>query len=125
MHCCNFQLQINSHENENVHRSSICFLDLLIVVLGGRQVCIEKRGSLGGTCLNVGCIPSKVSHVLVRTVRQCRVRAWWMQFVTLAQHARLRHLRCACVARHPDARNPSPSSPLLGRSPASVIVSVV
>lgn len=22
-------------------------------------VCIEKRGSLGGTCLNVGCIPSK------------------------------------------------------------------
>lgn len=25
-----------------------------------RQVtCIEKRGSLGGTCLNVGCIPSK------------------------------------------------------------------
>jgi dihydrolipoamide dehydrogenase len=22
-------------------------------------VCIEKRGALGGTCLNVGCIPSK------------------------------------------------------------------
>lgn len=22
-------------------------------------MCIEKRGSLGGTCLNVGCIPSK------------------------------------------------------------------
>jgi dihydrolipoamide dehydrogenase len=22
-------------------------------------VCIEKRGTLGGTCLNVGCIPSK------------------------------------------------------------------
>ena len=21
--------------------------------------CIEKRGALGGTCLNVGCIPSK------------------------------------------------------------------
>ena len=27
--------------------------------LGFRTVCIEKRGSLGGTCLNVGCIPSK------------------------------------------------------------------
>lgn len=27
------------------------------------QVCIEKRGSLGGTCLNVGCIPSKVDCV--------------------------------------------------------------
>lgn len=22
-------------------------------------MCIEKRGTLGGTCLNVGCIPSK------------------------------------------------------------------
>ena len=24
-----------------------------------KVICIEKRGSLGGTCLNVGCIPSK------------------------------------------------------------------
>jgi dihydrolipoamide dehydrogenase len=28
--------------------------------LGLKTACIEKRGSLGGTCLNVGCIPSKV-----------------------------------------------------------------
>lgn len=29
-------------------------------MLPSRQVtCIEKRGTLGGTCLNVGCIPSK------------------------------------------------------------------
>ncbi len=27
--------------------------------LGLRTACIESRGSLGGTCLNVGCIPSK------------------------------------------------------------------
>merc|ERR1719163_1161936 len=27
--------------------------------LGMKTVCVEKRGSLGGTCLNVGCIPSK------------------------------------------------------------------
>ncbi len=27
--------------------------------LGMRTVCVEKRGALGGTCLNVGCIPSK------------------------------------------------------------------
>ena len=27
--------------------------------LGIRTACIESRGSLGGTCLNVGCIPSK------------------------------------------------------------------
>jgi dihydrolipoamide dehydrogenase len=34
--------------------------------LGLNAVCVEKRGSLGGTCLNVGCIPSKallnISH---------------------------------------------------------------
>src|SRR5205809_6836255 len=27
--------------------------------LGLKVTCVEKRGSLGGTCLNVGCIPSK------------------------------------------------------------------
>ena len=27
--------------------------------LGIRVLCIEKRESFGGTCLNVGCIPSK------------------------------------------------------------------
>ena len=27
--------------------------------LGLKTACIEFRGSLGGTCLNVGCIPSK------------------------------------------------------------------
>ena len=27
--------------------------------LGMKTVCIEKRPTLGGTCLNVGCIPSK------------------------------------------------------------------
>ena len=34
--------------------------------LGLKTACVEKRGSLGGTCLNVGCIPSKallqISH---------------------------------------------------------------
>lgn len=34
--------------------------------LGLKTACIEKRGTLGGTCLNVGCIPSKallnISH---------------------------------------------------------------
>ncbi len=27
--------------------------------LGLKTACVDKRGSLGGTCLNVGCIPSK------------------------------------------------------------------
>jgi dihydrolipoamide dehydrogenase len=35
--------------------------------LGLKVACVEKRGSLGGTCLNVGCIPSKAllesSHI--------------------------------------------------------------
>ena len=26
---------------------------------GLKTVCVEKRGTLGGTCFNVGCIPSK------------------------------------------------------------------
>lgn len=28
--------------------------------LGMKVTCVEGRGKLGGTCLNVGCIPSKV-----------------------------------------------------------------
>ena len=31
--------------------------------LGMKVTCVEGRGSLGGTCLNVGCIPSKVRRV--------------------------------------------------------------
>ena len=27
--------------------------------LGLRTACVEKRATLGGTCLNIGCIPSK------------------------------------------------------------------
>ena len=27
--------------------------------LGQKTACIEARGALGGTCLNIGCIPSK------------------------------------------------------------------
>src|SRR5512142_1164281 len=27
--------------------------------LGLRTVCVERHGTLGGTCVNVGCIPSK------------------------------------------------------------------
>lgn len=31
--------------------------------LGFKTACVESRGSLGGTCLNVGCIPSKVKFL--------------------------------------------------------------
>jgi heterodisulfide reductase subunit A-like polyferredoxin len=30
--------------------------------LGMKVTCVEGRGRLGGTCLNVGCIPSKVGQ---------------------------------------------------------------
>ena len=31
--------------------------------LGLKVACVEKRGTLGGTCLNVGCIPDRKSVV--------------------------------------------------------------
>lgn len=36
--------------------------------LGMKVTCVEGRGSLGGTCLNVGCIPSKVQTAAVPPV---------------------------------------------------------
>ena len=27
--------------------------------LGLKTACVDKRGTFGGTCLNIGCIPSK------------------------------------------------------------------
>jgi len=45
---------------------------------GLRTACIEKRGSLGGTCLNVGCIPSKAmlnnSHIYHQTKHDIKKR---------------------------------------------------
>jgi dihydrolipoamide dehydrogenase len=42
--------------------------------LGLKVTCVEKRGSLGGTCLNVGCIPSKAllhsSHMYEQSVKE-------------------------------------------------------
>ena len=32
--------------------------------LGLKTVCVEKEKTFGGTCLNVGCIPSKVTFAL-------------------------------------------------------------
>ena len=37
--------------------------------LGLKTAVVESRGKLGGTCLNVGCIPSKVrQQIACRTV---------------------------------------------------------
>lgn len=45
--------------------------------LGLKVACIEGRGSLGGTCLNVGCIPSKVTAIRVLgTEASVAVQVW-------------------------------------------------
>ena len=31
--------------------------------LGIKTACVESRESLGGTCLNIGCIPSKIYYI--------------------------------------------------------------
>jgi dihydrolipoamide dehydrogenase len=46
--------------------------------LGYKTACVEKRGALGGTCLNVGCIPSKAmlnnSHIYHQTLHDTAKR---------------------------------------------------
>ncbi|KAI0062189.1 dihydrolipoyl dehydrogenase [Artomyces pyxidatus] len=46
--------------------------------LGLKTACVEKRGTLGGTCLNVGCIPSKAmlnnSHIYHQTLHDVKKR---------------------------------------------------
>ena len=48
--------------------------------LGLKVACVEKRGSLGGTCLNVGCIPSKAllqsSHLYHQALHGLAISAW-------------------------------------------------
>ncbi|KIP03930.1 hypothetical protein PHLGIDRAFT_110263 [Phlebiopsis gigantea 11061_1 CR5-6] len=54
---------------------------------GLKTVCIEKRGSLGGTCLNVGCIPSKAmlnnSHIYHQTQHDLKKRGIDVKDVSL------------------------------------------
>ena len=35
--------------------------------LGMKVACIEKEPSLGGTCLNIGCIPVSYTHLTLPT----------------------------------------------------------
>ena len=48
--------------------------------LGMRVACIEKRASLGGTCLNVGCIPSRpcFMHLNIMPVRHLVIWPAWV-----------------------------------------------
>ena len=40
--------------------------------LGLKTACVESRGTLGGTCLNIGCIPSKSLLNLSETFHQAK-----------------------------------------------------
>ena len=62
--------------------------------LGMKVVCVEKQPRLGGTCLNVGCIPSKcLLHAteLYETARDARAlaRAGVEQPAALARQTRM------------------------------------
>merc|ERR1712168_1467244 len=80
INCCRVnytsQLQVSRivvNHTFNRHYSSSDEADLVVIgsgpggyvaaikaaQLGLKTVCVEKNATLGGTCLNVGCIPSK------------------------------------------------------------------
>ena len=70
-----FQRRVNPVSLMNFSRMGFAAREYDVAVIGGgpggyvaaikagqrglKAVCVEKRGALGGTCLNVGCIPSK------------------------------------------------------------------
>ena len=63
--------------------------------LGRNVVCIEKEPMLGGTCLRVGCIPSKAllesSHIYEQAVQGWKERGIVSAKVQLDLTARLKH----------------------------------
>ena len=38
--------------------------------LGFKTACVDSRGTLGGTCLNIGCIPVSYTHLTLPTNRE-------------------------------------------------------
>lgn len=61
-----------------------------------KTACIEKRGTLGGTCLNVGCIPSKAmlnnSHIYHQTLHDTKSRGIDGTVLLLATSTNIRAL---------------------------------
>jgi len=41
--------------------------------LGKKVACVERHSSLGGTCLNIGCIPSKALLESSQTYQECKI----------------------------------------------------
>ena len=56
----------------------------------GRSVTLVERGSVGGTCLNVGCIPSKtLIEVAEAHTLPDRARSWGVDATTSVDMARV------------------------------------
>ena len=55
--------------------------------LGLKSACVEKRTTLGGTCLNIGCIPSKTllhnSHLFAKATNEFKERGIEIKSVKL------------------------------------------
>jgi dihydrolipoamide dehydrogenase len=46
--------------------------------LGKKVVLVERYDSLGGVCLNVGCIPSKaLLHIAKVVEKLCGIQTYW------------------------------------------------
>ena len=56
--------------------------------LGLKTACIESRGSLGGTCLNVGCIPSK--NLLNFSENYYKAKSLWLYGKTFFEQSKLK-----------------------------------
>jgi dihydrolipoamide dehydrogenase len=56
-------LEVVQEVSNNLYVINQCLPGYVAAIKGAQRglktLCVEKRGSLGGTCLNVGCIPSK------------------------------------------------------------------
>ena len=92
-----FGFEIYVCDLRKMMRLGVCVQDLVIIgggpggyvgaikaaQLGLDVTCVEGRGSLGGTCLNVGCIPSKVCSSI------------WTSFGAVWKHYNL-----VCLCRH-------------------------
>ena len=73
--------------------------------LGMKVTCIEGRGRLGGTCLNVGCIPSKASAQQFCAARRtpadsCLLSPGLMSTGECAEHCSLLQTTASLGARH-------------------------
>jgi dihydrolipoamide dehydrogenase len=70
------------------------FAAIRVAQLGLRVACVDRRAALGGTCLNVGCIPSKAlldsSELFVVTQKQLARHGIQVQGVSLDLPAMLR-----------------------------------